>query len=165
MKKLVRVLSLSMLLGFSFVSCTNEEEVDDTPDVKVENIKGEYFYKAVIASEAVDLDNDGVAKFNLMNENGQECVWDNSWVFTEKDVTLYERGSKCETDSPDILLTGSYIIDKIKGTITIKDSDGVTIDVLKNVLLKFDDFSGQTNLEFSVYDNELKQDLKYVLTK
>ena len=105
MKKIVRTLGVVLVLVLA--SCTKEDVIDNTPEVTPQNITGDYSYNVVLVDNAVDIDNDGKKNTNLMFETGKECVWDNIWKFTETNVTLYEKGIKCDNNSPDVLLTGT----------------------------------------------------------
>jgi hypothetical protein len=164
MKKIIRILGISLVLVLA--SCTPQEtEIDTTPEVTPQSISGEYTYNVVLVANGVDIDGDGKTNTNLMNEKGKECVWDNTWVFTESKVTFYEKGSKCEVNSPDIILTAKYEYDKNKGTITIIDEAGKIVDVLNDVLLEYEDYSKQTNLSFSTFEKDLNQSVRYVLKR
>lgn len=166
MKKIIRVLGVTLSLVV-LASCTpNENEIDTTPEVTPQSITGEYTYNVVLVANGVDTDGDGKTNTNIMNETGKECVWDNVWTFTESAVTLYEKGVKCDASSPEILLSGTYEYNKATKKLTIKDSQtGVEVDVLEDVLLEYDDYSKQTNLSFSVFDKDLEQSVRYVLKK
>lgn len=165
MKKISRLLGVTLVLLVSACS-PSETEIDPTPEVTPQNIVGNYTYNVVLVPNGVDTDGDGIKNTNLMNEKGKECVWDNTWSFTETTVILYEKGIKCDSANPDILLSGSYEYDKTTKKITIRDSaTKAVIDVLEEVLLEYDDYSKQTNLSFSIFDKTLNQTVRYVLKR
>lgn len=165
MKNTVKTLVLALAVSVSITSCSNEEEANPTPEVTINNIVGNYSYNVVLVANAVDLDEDGNTNTNLMKEAGKECVWDNNWVFTKTDVTLFEKEIKCDTDSPEILLKGKYSLNTDEKIITITGDNDEVLEILNDVLIEYDDFSGITYLSFSQYDSDLKQSIRYVLKK
>ena len=90
MKKISRLLGVTLVLLVSACS-PSETEIDPTPEVTPQNIVGNYTYNVVLVPNGVDTDGDGIKNTNLMNEKGKECVWDNTWSFTETTVILYEK--------------------------------------------------------------------------
>jgi hypothetical protein len=166
MKKIIRLLGVTLAVVVLTSCDPNGGEIDTTPEVSTQNITGNYTYYAVIADKPVDTDKDGEAHTSLMFEKGKECVWDNIWDFTATAVTLYDKGEKCDSNDPEVILSANYEYNKSTNIITIKDSKtGESIDVLKDVAIKYDDYSKQYFLSFFIFDTNLDMNVKYVLAR
>lgn len=158
MKKITRILGLTLVLGISLVSCTKEVEILEP------TLEGIYKYKSVIVSNAVDLDKDGLAGIDLMKEKGKECTWDNIWQYQGNKATLGGGETLCspdEADSSNVIGSFDYIYDKTSRTIKIMYSGGSS-EVLENVKIGFTADQKQS-LSFDLWDSKLSQLVTYNL--
>lgn len=157
MKKIIRILGLTLVLGMS-ASCTKEVEILEP------TLTGTYKYKYVIVSQAVDLDKDGLASIDLMKEKGKECTWDNTWQYQGNKATLRAGETLCspdEADSANVIGSFDYIYDKTSRTIKIMYSGGSS-EVLENVKIGFTADQKQS-LSFDLWDSKLSQLVTYNL--
>lgn len=158
MKKNIRILGLTLVLGMSLTSCTKEVEILEP------TLIGTYKYKSVIVSQAVDLDKDGLANNDLMKEKGKECVWDNTWQYQGNKTTLRAGEMLCspdESDNSNVIGSFDYIYDKTSKTIKIMYSGGSS-EVLEKVKTGFTSEQKQS-LSFELWDSELSQIVTYNL--
>ena len=158
MKKIIRILGLTLVLGMSLASCTKEVEILEP------TLTGTYKYKSVIVSNPVDLDKDGLANIDLMKEKGKECTWDNTWQYQGNKATLGGGETLCspdEADSSNVIGSFDYIYDKTSRTIKIMYSGGSS-EVLENVKIGFTADQKQS-LSFDLWDSKLSQLVTYNL--
>lgn len=158
MKKIIRVLGLTLFLGMSLASCTKEVEILEP------TLTGIYKYKSVIVSKAVDLDKDGLANIDLMKEKGKECTWDNTWQYQGNKAILGGGKTLCdpsEADSANVIVSVDYIYDKSSKTIKIIYSGG-NIEVLRNVKIGYTSDQKQS-LSFDLWYSEISQIVTYNL--
>lgn len=158
MKKIIRILGLTLFLGMSFISCTKEVEILEP------TLTGIYKYKSVIVSNAIDLDKDGLANNDLMKEKVKECVWDNTWQYQGNKATLRAGETLCdpsEADSANVIGSFDYIYDKTSRTIKIMYSGGSS-EILENVRIGYTAEQKQS-LSFDLWDSDLSQFVTYNL--
>lgn len=158
MKKIIRILGLTLVLGMSLASCTKEVEILEP------TLTGTYKYKSVIVSNPVDLDKDGLANNDLIKERGKECTWDNTWQYQGNKATLGGGETLCspdEADSYNVIGSFDYIYDKTSRTIKIMYSGGSS-EVLENVKIGFTADQKQS-LSFDLWDSKLSQLVTYNL--
>lgn len=158
MKKIIRILGLTLVLGMSLASCTKEVEILEP------TLTGTYKYKSVIVSQAVDLDKDGFANNDLMKEKVKECVWDNTWQYQGNKATLRAGETLCdpsEADSANVIVTVDYIYDKTSKTIKFMYSGGSS-ELMENVKIGFTSDQKQS-LSFELWDSKLSQIVTYNL--
>ena len=152
MKKIIRILGLTLVLGMSLASCTKEV------DVLEPTLTGTYKYKSVIVSNAVDLDKDGLANNDLMKEKGKECTWDNTWQYQGDKTTLRAGETLCdpsEANSANVIGSFDYIYERSIMKIIIIYPGGEN-EVLENVKIGFMADQKKT-LSFDLWDSELSQ--------
>lgn len=164
MKKIIRVLGVTLSLVV-LASCTNEgEDPAKNQDTTLETttLTNKYKYQAALVPQGVDLDKDGIFNQNLMNENVNQCVWDNIVEFKGERFTLTDKGSVCDPTASDIIVDAKYILDKENGIIKLYDNTGAEIERFNNVRFYFND--DEKTLKFDIYDTTLKQNVSYSLT-
>lgn len=164
MKKIIRVLGVTLSLVV-LASCSNEgEDPTKNQDTTLETttLANKYKYQAALVTQAVDLDKDGTFSNNLMNENVNQCVWDNIIEFKGDRFTLTDKGSMCDPTSSEVIVDAKYALDKDKGVIKLYDNTGAEIERFNNVRFYFND--DEKTLKFDIYDSTLKQDVSYSLT-
>lgn len=158
MKKLVRILGLSVVIGLSFVSCTKDEIKDGDLEGTQKNLEGTYKIKSISVPVAVDLDNDGVKNTNLLLENGKICVWDNIWKFGGPSMFIKDSGIKCDVSSPDILLDESFEFNSSTRIISFLSGDTSSYTDVEIIIV-----SGKKEINFKTVDKTLNQIRSYTL--
>lgn len=159
MKKNIRILGFSMILGLFLVSCTKEI------DVLEPTLFGFYKYKSVYVPVPIDLDKDGKANNDLMLEKGAECKWDNTWQYQNGKVILREGKTFCgensqESDENGVIGSFDYVYDASKKTITLIYEEG-SEEVLANVQIGYTSRQKQT-FSYELFDEDLQQVVTYI---
>lgn len=162
MKKFLRILGVTLSLVV-LSSCSNEgEDPTKNQDTTLEptTLTNKYKYESALVLEAVDLDQDGILNQNLMNENVNQCVWDNILEFRGERFIITENGIVCDVTSPEVILDAKYILDEANGIIKLYDDTGAEIERLNNVRFYFNTADEKT-LKFEIYDTTLNQTVFY----
>ena len=148
MKKIIRILGLTLFLGLSLVSCTKEVEVLES------SLIGNYKFQTGIAPYAVDLNKNGIKNFDVFLE--EDGPLPNTFQFqTGNKVAIRFDGG-----SGDVFLA-NYIYDKTNSTITITYS-GWQTEVLENVKIGYTSDRKQF-LSYTLWDPEVSQIVTYTL--
>lgn len=150
MKKIIRVLGLTLVLGMSLVSCTKEVEILET------KLGGSYKIESIITDLPVDLDKDGVANTDMSKEKDRGyCRFDDTFLFNNVSKGIWADGSDiCSNDLEPSDENFNYIHDKAKKTISMeifhkgqKEPEHLE---LTDVFISYKD--GKQTLKFSFYD-------------
>lgn len=166
MKKIIRVLGVTLSLVVLASCSTNEGEEEELAGkpltTNITNLVGNYTISAVIAPIPVDKDKDGKANYNLLEEKGDECVWDNIFGFTESNLIITDKGMICDPTASSIIMEDKYTLDIEKKTLKTYDSNGKLLITFTDVNIEYD-LSGEKTINFVNYDDVLKQYLTYYL--
>lgn len=158
MKKVIRVLGLGLVLGLSFVSCTDEKSSEPETSLETKNLKGIYKYQGVSVASAVDTNGDGIFNNDLIKEGYNACGYDNTLEITDTQYTFQMKGTQCDPSETNLSFT--YTIDKANAKITLFEN-GQSAGEITNV--KYYSFNGIKTYEYQVYSQSLKQNIAYVM--
>jgi hypothetical protein len=157
MKKIIRILGLSLVV--SFASCSKDEPATTTTEPVALELKGIYKYKNVLNPNPTDIDGDGTINVDIMKEVGRQCEWDNTLEFRDTELINTNKALKCSPTEQEVV-TSKYIYDKSAATITVTDSNG---KVLKTYLkVKIETTTTGKTLQMESLDKELNQNLTYI---
>ena len=156
MKKIIRVLGVTLSLVVLASCSTNEGDGSPDTTLNVSNLKGTYKYTGMSVEKAVDLNGDGVFNNDLSKENYKECLYDNTIEITDTQYTFQMKGAQCHPSETNLVFT--YTLDKTAEKITLFEN-GQNAGEITSV--KFYSFSGVKTYEYRVYNNTLQQDIVY----
>ena len=156
MKKIIRVLGVTLSLVVLASCSTNEGDGSPDTTLNVSNLKGTYKYTGMSVEKAVDLNGDGVFNNDLSKENYKECLYDNTIEITDTQYTFQMKGAQCDPSETNLVFT--YTLDKTAEKISLFEN-GQPAGEIKNV--KYNNFAGVKTYEYRVYNNILKQDIVY----
>ena len=156
MKKIIRVLGVTLSLVVLASCSTNEGDGSPDTTLNVSNLKGTYKYTGMSVEKAVDLNGDGVFNNDLSKENYKECLYDNTIEITDTQYTFQMKGAQCDPSETNLVFT--YTLDKTAEKITLFEN-GQNAGEITSV--KFYSFSGVKTYEYRVYNNTLQQDIVY----
>lgn len=149
MKKIIRTLGLTCILGISFVSCTKEVEILEP------KLVGRYRVDSAIVSVAVDLNQDGIKNFDLNKEKDYFVHWD-----FEGNYLHYHEASKTNNFVDDVTHS-LFIYDRTNKTIKLF-YDGGGVEGLDNVKIGYTS-DGKQLLTYDKWDSEVSQFVTYNL--
>lgn len=159
---MINFLQTLLLFSLSIIILSCDEGDDaDSIELSVNNITGAYYYRSVKAKTAVDLDDDGIANTELLQETGRVCIYDNTITFEGNYFSVVSEGEKCEDDEENIIYQANYFIHISDPLITLTDESGNFEDQFTKVKLYLKS-NGEKVLEFDAYDSGMDQTLHYV---
>ena len=159
MKKIVRILGITLTL-LVLASCDKDDDSNDPiTDVTTSNLKGTYTYMAVSVKEGVDLNGDGVKNNDLKKEGYKTRTLDNNLEITDTNYSFIMKGEKCSDLEGNMTFT--YKLDKNAKTITLFLNNSNAGEITN---VNYYNFNGTKRYSYYVYDEDLKQDVAYVMT-
>lgn len=160
MKKIIRLLGVTLVL-VSLNSCSKDDvPVDGTIELTQKNLVGLYKIQKLTVPVAVDIDNDGKTNTNLLLETGNSCVWDNTWEFNGPSMYINDAGTKCDPAGNVRILDESFTLDMTNKKITFDSGD---TKPYTNIQLSVS--NGLKLISFETEDTRLKQTRSFTLVE
>ncbi len=158
MKKIIRVLGVTLSLVV-LASCSKDDDASEpTKEISESNLKGIYTYQAVSVKDAVDLNKDGTFNNDLKKEGYKTCTLDNQLQITETNYSFIMKGTSCGPDEKDLIFT--YKLDKATKTITLFENG---LEAGKVEEIEFANELGVKTYKYLIFDNNLKQNVVYIM--
>lgn len=161
MKKLVRVLGVTLVL-LAMGSCSKDDsEIDNTlPVVTPSSLAGSYKVAIAVVGTPVDTNKDGFSSQDLLLEGYNSCGFDNIIEISQNTFSVIKKGVSCNADEKDEI--NEYKFDEKAKTLDLY-ANGKVIETIKGVYLQND--NNKKELMYERHDSFLNQTIYFKLIK
>lgn len=160
MKKIVRILGVTLSL-LVLASCSKDDEPDNNlPSVNPSSLSGSYKVTFAGVDTAVDTNKDGFSSQDLLLEGYNSCGFDNTIQISQTTFSVIKNGVSCNADEKNEIYEYKFNADQ---KILELYENGKVIETLKQIYLLND--NNKKVLEYERYDSVLKQKIYFSLTK